>query len=168
MTDKKKVKSILETNKESNNRLNEYLNKDTLLRDKIKKLNPEQIAGAIALTTSVITGNPIPMIIYKGYKVYKFSKQLNQKFSETNLENELLKLTKKTVNETTQKLADNQINDISNKLTKSSQDIGLLRFISEHSHYDESAVKILFKNTVDDTLSNGLEKATNFTVEAIL
>jgi len=163
----KKTKSTLEMNHASIKRLNKLLNKNTPLHDKIKQLDPEKIAGAIAIASSVVTASLIPIIIYKGYKVYKYSKRLSENLSETNLENKLLELSKKTASTTTQKLAEEEINTISNKIIKSSEDIGLIRFISDNSKYDESAIKILFKSTLDDTFNNGLCKATNFAVEAV-
>jgi len=147
--------------------LHEYLKNTAAIHEKIKKLNPEQMAGAIAFSASAITGNPIPLMVYKGYKVYKFSEKLSEKLSKFNIEDELIKLSKQTANTTVQKLSEEKINKISSQITKTSQDIQLLNVISQVSGYDEKAVKTLFQATINDSLNVGLEKATNFAVEAV-
>jgi len=163
-----KVSTLQQEYQKTNHELlKTHHNSSSSLKEKIKHLNPEQIAGAIALTTSVMTGNPLPSVLYQGYKAYKYSKKIGEKFSETSLLEELLQITKKNVNSITQKIFEEKINQVSTKITKTSQDAGLFRFLSDNSSYSESAIQTLFKSTLDNGLKDGVGSATNFAVEAL-
>lgn len=154
---------------ESLKRMKNLLKNENLvgIGEKIKKLNPERIAGAVALSTSIITGNPLPSMLYQGYKAYKYYDKLNAKFSEAGLRDELLNITKKNANSFTQKLSEDEIEKFSNRATKYSQDMGYFHILSENSAYSESGIQTLFKSTLDNGLKDGIEKATSFAVEAV-
>ena len=154
---------------ESHKRMKNFLKNENLIgiEEKIKNLNPEQIAGAIALSTSIITSNPLPSMLYQGYKAYKYYKKLNAKVSEAGLHDELLNITKKNANSFTQKLSEDEIEKFSNRVTKYSQDMGYFQFLSDNSAYSESGIQTLFKSTLDNGLKDGIEKATSFAVEAV-
>ena len=88
--------------------------------------------------------------------------------ADIKLREELKDLTKKNLESAGQKALEKKTEEISKKVTEQSHEVGLIRTLSEVTHYNENATKLLFQSTVRDTIDGGIGNATSLVVDTIL
>jgi len=137
------------------------------IRNVTKNIPPEKFAGLIAVAASTVTGNPIPLMLYQGYKSYEFAKKLSEKFEEGKIEDELKELTRMNLQSVGQKALDEKTEEISKKVTNTSTEIGLIQFLAKQTSFSEHSVSNLFQNTTHDAIESGIGNMANLAVEAI-
>lgn len=142
--------------------------------DELKKITkiaenipPEKFAGLIAVAASTVTGNPIPLMLYQGYKSYEYAKKLSEKFEEGKIKDELKELTRMNLQSVGQKALDGKTEEISKKVTNSSTEIGLIPFLAKQTSFSEHSVSNLFQSTTHDAIESGIGNMANLAVEAI-
>jgi len=136
--------------------------------DAIKKIPQNNVVGLIALGTSIATGNPLPLLAYKSFKVVKIMNEVSERMQKIKLSEELIDITKKNLEATSQKILEKKTEEISKKVAEQSQEVGLISALSNITHFNENATKLLFQNTIQDTIDSGIGNVTSLAVDTIL
>lgn len=138
------------------------------IKETIKKIPKDNVVGLVALGASIATGNPLPLMAYKTYKFAERMDNLSKRMEDIKLKEELKDITKKNLESVGQKTLEKKTEEISKKVTEQSQDAGLIRTLSEVTHFNENATKLLFQSSIQDTIDGGIGNATSLVVDAIL
>jgi len=137
------------------------------IRNIAENIPPEKFVGLIAVAASTATGNPIPLMLYQGYKSYEYAKKLSEKFEEGKIKDELKELTRMNLQSVGQKALDKKTEEISKKVTNSSTEIGLIPFLAKQTSFSEHSVSNLFQSTTHDAIESGIGNMANLAVETI-
>ncbi len=151
----------------STKNISDVYNDINKIRNIAKNIPPEKFVGLIAAATSTVTGNPIPLMLYQGYKSYEYAKKLSEKFEEGKIKDELKELTRMNLQSVGQKALDEKTEEISKKVTNSSTEIGLISFLAKQTSFSEHSVSNLFQSTTHDAIESGIGNMANLAVEAI-
>jgi len=137
---------------------------EKISEDKFAKI----IAGTIATGLSVLTGTPIPLVVYKSLVTAKTLHDISKRMENINLKNELKEITKQNLEKTSQEILKQKTEQVSKKITDQSQELGLIRTISDLTTLSEKSTHTLFRNTINNTIDDGIGNLTNIAVTLAL
>lgn len=175
---KRKIKTVIPSKKQPEPKSTQFIPKITPNKDFSKFIKPMQkiskdknakiVGGAIATGLTILTGNPVPLLVYKALITANTLNDLSNRMEKINLKDELLKITKQNLKRTSQEILKQKTEQISKKVTDQSQELGLIRTISDSTTLSEKATRTIFQNTVNNTIDDGIGNLTNFVVTLAL
>lgn len=132
--------------------------------DKFAKI----IAGTIVTGISVATGNPVPLLVYKALVTANTINKISQRMKQINLENELKEITKQNLERVSQDIVKQRTEQISKKVTEHSQELGIIRIMSDLTKLSENSTRTLYQNTVNDSIDSGIGSLIDIGVSTLL